>query len=67
MKLLSIVLISFVCSAMVFAAHAFPLNEKVIEPAMIKYKGSWGPYIAGFFYYAVALFLPLALFLSHAS
>ena len=67
MKLLSIILISFVCSGMVFVAHAFPLNENVIEPAMIKYKKSWGPYVAGFFYYALALFLPLALFLSHTS
>lgn len=53
---------SLILSGTLFAAHAFPLNEKIIEPAMARH--SAGAYVAGFFYYALWLFFPLSLFLS---
>jgi hypothetical protein len=64
--MMKIVVLSLILSATLFAAHAFPLNEKVIEPAMVRNKGAWGPYVAGYFYYALWLFFPLALFLTYA-
>lgn len=48
-----IILEALLCSAALFAAHAFPLNGKVIEPAMVA-KKPWA-YPAGFLYYAAAL------------
>lgn len=58
-----ITLLALVCSATLFAAHAFPLNSKVIEAAMIRDKEAWWPWVAGYFYYAIWFFIPLALFL----
>lgn len=52
-----IVLEALLCSAALFAAHAFPLNSKVIEPAMVQ--GKWWAYPFGYVYYTAALSIVL--------
>ncbi len=54
-----LVLEALTASAALFAAHEIPVNTKHIEPAMAR--GSVIAYILGFFYYAAALSIPLAL------
>ena len=56
-----LILEAIICTAALFAAHAIPLNTKVIEPAMSR-KEVWS-YPAGFAYYSVALVI--AVFVSH--
>lgn len=54
--LLMAVFESLAVSGMLYFAHGLPLNEKYIEPAMVKHE-NWA-YVAGFAYYALAAFLP---------
>lgn len=54
---MSVIIEAAMCSAMLFAAHALPLNGNVIEPAMAAGK-RWA-YPAGFVFYAVALMFPV--------
>lgn len=49
---------SVLCSAMLFAAHALPLNSKTLEPAMVAEK-KWA-YPAAFAYYAAGMAIPIA-------
>lgn len=49
------------CSAMLFIAHGFSLNTKVIEPKMAK--GDRIAFVLGLFYYALFLLIPI--YLSH--
>ena len=54
---LHVIIEALLCSATLFAAHALPINGKVIEPAMVA-KKQWA-YPAGFLFYALALMLPI--------
>lgn len=51
---------SIICTVALFTAHAFPLNTRVIEPAMLR-KDIWA-YPAGFVYYGAFIYAALAIF-----
>ncbi len=48
------------CTVVLFLAHDFFINDKMIEPAMVKGK-SWS-YPAGFVYYFAFLYATLLIF-----
>lgn len=64
MTILNSLILSILCTATLFAAHAFPLNSRVIEPRMAqredKKTNVW--WLVGFFYYVVALLPTIYLF-----